>query len=578
MSGSRRDLIVPAVLVAAAALATGPLLIGRGYALLGDMSFVPEQPWKPAWLGLDGSAPRAVPADAIVSLASAVVPGDLLQKVLLFGVLVAVGWGTARLVRDLLGVTSLAAQAAAGVLALWNPYVHERLAIGHWGLLLGYAALPWVALAAAALRRGVPGATPRLVLALAPACLFSPTGGLLAGAVALTFVIGRDAGRRTGIALGCVLVLNLPWLVPGLTGAEAGNDPGGVEAFAARSDSPFGLLGSLLTLGGIWKGTVVPEERGNWFLVLIALAASVCALALLARDGGRARGTAGRGERTRLLALAGLGLVLAVLPATAPGADLVRAVVEHVPGGGLFRDSQKWLALTALGVAAGFGLVLARVADGVRSLRLPARPFQLALVALPVVVLPSLAWGLSGDLDPVRYPPDWGRVRAILADQPEDERSTVVLPFSAYQRYTWNDGRAALDPAIRYLPGRVLTNDELVVGDDEAVAGDSGDAAAVAAAIRAGERLEPVLAEVGVRFALVQHAAAGAAGVEDPAGRVVYDGADLRLIDLGNEALVDRGDGVGAIVAADLLCAGTLVVSGSFLAFARIRRRSVEMG
>ena len=58
----------------------GPMLIRRGYVLRGDMVFVPRMPWKDAWLGLDGSVGRAVPVDALVSVATSVVPGDLLQK------------------------------------------------------------------------------------------------------------------------------------------------------------------------------------------------------------------------------------------------------------------------------------------------------------------------------------------------------------------------------------------------------------------------------------------------------------------------------------------------------------------
>jgi len=35
----------------------------------------------------------------------------------------------------------------------WNPYVAERLIIGQWALLIGYAGLPWVLRAGLALGR-----------------------------------------------------------------------------------------------------------------------------------------------------------------------------------------------------------------------------------------------------------------------------------------------------------------------------------------------------------------------------------------------------------------------------------------
>ena len=43
------------------AVILGPLLTGGGFWLFGDMVFVPEQPWKDAWLGLDGTAAASGP-------------------------------------------------------------------------------------------------------------------------------------------------------------------------------------------------------------------------------------------------------------------------------------------------------------------------------------------------------------------------------------------------------------------------------------------------------------------------------------------------------------------------------------
>ena len=40
--------------------------------------------------------------------------------------------------------TSVTARLAAVSLAVWNPFVVERLWIGHWPVLLGCAVLPWL--------------------------------------------------------------------------------------------------------------------------------------------------------------------------------------------------------------------------------------------------------------------------------------------------------------------------------------------------------------------------------------------------------------------------------------------------
>lgn len=64
----------------------GPLLFAEGFVLVGDMVFVPDQPWKDAWTGGDGGVPRAVPSDAWVALLDSVIPGALLQRLVLVGI------------------------------------------------------------------------------------------------------------------------------------------------------------------------------------------------------------------------------------------------------------------------------------------------------------------------------------------------------------------------------------------------------------------------------------------------------------------------------------------------------------
>ena len=184
--GRRVGLVVGGVL---ALLALGPLL-GRGYVLTYDMVFVPRLELTRGLLGLDTAVARAVPADLLVALASRLVPADLVQKLLLAGIFVGAAAGAARLTP----ARSPLPRAAAAVLYAWNPFVYERLVMGHWGLLVAYAALPWVARAALDLRAGTEGATRRLVLALAVAAFGNPAGGLIATAVALC--VGAAGNHR----------------------------------------------------------------------------------------------------------------------------------------------------------------------------------------------------------------------------------------------------------------------------------------------------------------------------------------------------------------------------------------------
>ena len=57
-------------------------------------------------------------------------------------------------------------------------------------------------------------------------------------------------------------------------------DPASVAAFAARADTPFGSIGSVLMLGGAWNAQTVPKSYGGpWSAVWLALV--IAALAVL---------------------------------------------------------------------------------------------------------------------------------------------------------------------------------------------------------------------------------------------------------------------------------------------------------
>jgi hypothetical protein len=567
VSRRARDAGAVGTLVLLAVLALGPVLWSRGYVIVGDMTFVPDQPWKPAWLGLDGSVPRAVPADAFVAVLGMIVPGDLLQKLVLLATLVLAGLGVFRLSARAPGLARLARLGGA-VLYLWNPFVFERFAIGHWGLLVGYAVLPWVADAALGLRAadrvGAPRIGGRLVLLSAVAAVGSPTGGVLAGVVATVLLADRRQVGRSAAAAVAIVLVNLPWLAPATLNDLTTSDGSGVAAFAARSDTPFGTVASLLTFGGIWKSAVVPGERGAGVLAGAALVVVLLSVAAFVRGGRRSPVRDGLAP-TRFLVLGLAALVTAGLPATGPGDRFVTSLVDAVPGAGLWRDSQKWLIPFVLVACLGFAFLLDAVARRMGRADAPAGAAVAVLALLPVVLLPSLAWGLSGRFVPAHYPAEWQTVRSLLEQRPA-ARTMAVLPWSAYQRLPWNGRRAALDPAIRYFPGQVLVSEDLVIDEDLTVHGENAAGARIGRAVADGQVLGPVLAAVGVRYLLVEKSAPSKVAVAVPSGVVLHDGPELKLLDLGTPGTPSTSPHRGLIIAADALaalvalCAALLVV------------------
>ncbi|MBX9391965.1 hypothetical protein K5M73_27595, partial [Streptomonospora halotolerans] len=140
--GALGRLLPWAVGAAAGALALGPAL-GPGYVLRYDMVAVPEPPLSQVTLGGGGGFPRAVPSDAVLGALGLVLPGDAAQALLLMAVFTLAGAGAGHLVPR----AHTGARVAAALFYVWNPFVAERLLLGQWAVLLGYAGLPWVAAA-----------------------------------------------------------------------------------------------------------------------------------------------------------------------------------------------------------------------------------------------------------------------------------------------------------------------------------------------------------------------------------------------------------------------------------------------
>jgi hypothetical protein len=460
-------------------LALGPAL-RPGYLLTYDMVFVPDQPLTAMTLGTDGSVPRAVPNDLVVVLASYLLPGDVVQKILLLLVFAVGGWGVGRLLDRPLPA------AVATCAYLWNSYVLERLVMGHWAFLLGYAALPWVLGFARGVREGRPGALPRLALTLAFTGLTGSTGLVIAGALALVVLAWPPGARRRGRALAVTALVVLgaasPWLLPALTRPGGlPTDPAGAAAFASRADTPLGVVGSVATLGGIWNSAVWPAERANpvvatvtLLLVLVCLAAGLLPLR-------RAWGA----TADAVVVACAAAFLLSVAAAIPLLGGAMRHLVTDVPGGGLLRDGQKFVAPVALLIAVCAGLAVEQAARH-------AQQGAWLLAFTPLVLLPGLAWGVHGRLAPADYPAEWRALRGAVSVRLVPGESVAVLPFTYYRRFAWNHDRVVLDPMTRWLDAPVLVNDDLPLSSGP-IRGEDSSAGRIRAALEAGDPIGPAL-------------------------------------------------------------------------------------
>ncbi|WP_295628172.1 hypothetical protein [uncultured Corynebacterium sp.] len=534
-----------------------------GMPLLRDM-VVPPYPalTDDAW-GLGESAARAVPQDTLLALAGAFTDAGLVMRVLMFVGLAVGGLATAELVRRALGA-GIVGQITAVTMVLWNPFVVERLLQGQWSLVLAMAMLPAVAAATVA------AAPWWRATAMAVAGL-TPTGALLGWATA---VVAARTWRDRAVATLTALIVSAPWLVATALGSGAAvADPAGAGAFAARAERWVGTLGALAGLGGIWNSQAVPDARetGPAALAVVALLALFVVGARMAW--GRKTGAVGNvgnprttgasgitgvtatvGVRRRLIVLAAAAVLVPALLATGPGLSVMAWALETIPGAGLARDAQKWVALAV----PGYAFLAAAGAESIARLLPPPRRWLAGSFAVVVVIaaVPDLPRAIA-PLTPTTPWSGWSVVSGIVA---MDDSAVAVLPAGTYRII---EGRPVYDPAVKTLPAPVLGTGELVVSG-VAVDGEGSTAADVEATLLdAPDDAVATLRANGVGWVLVEDSPGEMGDSHRVLDRleVVYADEHLTLHRVpGAIAPVDRADRTPAWIAffawAAMLAAG----------------------
>jgi hypothetical protein len=558
---------LPGYALLLALLVVAPLL-RPGYLLLRDAVSTPRSYLSDTALGLT-MPPRATPQDFAVALASHLIDGGVVVKALLVAGLWLAGWGAARLVAAALPDAGRPGQCVAITLAIWNPYVGERLLQGHWSLLVGYGCLPWVATTVLRLRSGEAVGFFGLAFWIALAGL-TPTGLLLAATVALVCAAAPGAGRPrwlcAAVAMGTALVAALPWLTAAVMGSSLSTPTAGstvgVLAFAPRAEPGLGTLASLASLGGIWNGEAVPSSRATLFAV-------VSALVLLGVVAAGLPTVTRRPAVVPLLVLAALSVVIPAALATGPGLHALAAVIDAAPGLGVLRDGQKWVALAVPGYAlAGAGAVVT-----LRRWLPPSADFATALfgcLAL-IAVLPDLAWGVGGKVTPVRYPPGWTAVATAINGAPAP---VAVLPAGSMRRFAWSGPVPVLDPLPRWLRADVLSTGDLAISG-QVVPGEGTRARSVQSLLLSGP--EPsALASAGVGWVVVESDSAGdmgSAAATLGALTPVYRDNEMALYRIGGDTSGAPSGRRHATVIAHLAWLALLIAAGGGALAAGVRRR-----
>ncbi len=196
-----------------------------------------------------------------------------------------------------------------------------------------------------------------------------------------------------------------------------------------------------------------------------------------------------------LLILAAAAVLIPAAMATGPGLQFVDATIRAVPGLGVVRDGQKWVALAM----PGYVLAAAAAPVTVHRLRVPVVASAAVGCAALIAVLPDLAWGVGNQMRAVQYPPGWA---AAAAQINADPRPVVALPPDSMRSFYWAGSAPVLDPLPRWLRAEVLSTGDLLIGG-QVMPGEGTRAHAVQDLLRSGADRQAV-ADAGVGWLVVE--------------------------------------------------------------------------
>jgi hypothetical protein len=402
---------------------------------------------------------------------------------------------------------SLTSRISAGVLYTVNPFVFNRLFVGHIDLLLGYALLPFAVLSALRLQGPLWRYALRVSLWWAGLTAITPHFSWIYGVVVLVVAIVaaskgalRDSVVRLAATVVSFFIMSMYLLLPHfVTNLATQNGPSSLALYQTSGDPRFGLFGNVAGLYGFWRlgpGPTLPKNLiSGWpFLFIAILLIAVTGVWIALRktksnedDGKDVDEKAGRTPMstllqsepprttsedatrafmaTSLLLVGVVGYFLA-LGSQGPTGPLFRWCYVHVPFFAIMREPQKFLMLLALAYAVFFGWGISQISRLITSAK-ATRAATAALflgVALPLGYTPTMFNGLSGQIAPSHVPSAYQKANDLMGN---GTGNVLALPWHLYLSYPFTNNRVVANLTPSLFSRNVISGDNVEAGGIE---------------------------------------------------------------------------------------------------------------
>jgi len=477
-----------------------PLLNGNRLFLL-DWSVGPHVVIAtPAAVGLNGGLTAGIGASTAVALLNRFVAGaSTWLPLFAFFPVAAVGAGR-------LAGGSRWSRVAAGTLYAVNPFVFNRLYVGHIALLIGYALLPFAIKTAI---RSLSSQSPSVrwfgpslwwagLTSLSPH--FAWIYGLVVLGVAIVAIFKmRYPFRRVAIWFATSMVtfsLMSTYLLLQVGSTNLPTRVGSVSLnlYRTNGDPHLGLFANVLSLYGFWRTGPGPELPKDviigWPFIMFAILVIVGVGAWYAFRGrpivdksanlaivGKGQQVESKVSRTRttnvnhsseidqkslasLLVFFGVMGYFLALGNQGPSGWLFVWAYKHLPFFSIMREPQKFLMLLALAYAVFFGWGVERLSQvNVSTTRFGAVTAAMFLgVALPLGYCSTIFDGLAGQISSSPLPQAYQYADALMGT---GAGNVLVLPWHIYMEYPLSHGRVITNVGPTAFRRNVISGDNV---------------------------------------------------------------------------------------------------------------------
>lgn len=416
--------------------AVGTWLTSSGYIFLLD--YVTGPTIAPIHSDATGLV-SGIPIQALVQLLALVVPAAAITKTLILLTLLIAGISAARLTNRI--AQSPGITLACGLFFMLNPFVFNRIFMGHIYLLFGYALLPCFVLALLRYIQApsktyalwISGIATLIILISIHFIILLPLATLLFIAQFRKHISGHLSIQHGAIMLvppfiACAIIGISAWHSPEWTGHVLPRVP--ASFFALRPYCSNSLLWDTLTLSANWR-TATLTTYPCLITPLVGVAGGI--LLVVATAGASSFWIA-------ILYILSIGLAVSA---------------SYIPGWNPMRDSGKFLGVAVLAQI----LLIASASVIVQRIMLKKILVWIALICAAIISIATII-ALQKSIIPAEYPASWYEWNTVFAQQ-NKKPIALFLPWHQYMPLDFTANISVSNPAPIFF-----SNADIISGDN----------------------------------------------------------------------------------------------------------------